>query len=347
MATAEKNSYFSRKVVFLNVMATFLIVLIHSETPLRFGKELTFDSYPFIFCVLQLAAVAVPLFYFISALLFYRDCDWRELPHKLYRRIFTLLIPYLIWNLFFILVYYILRQIPFTASRMNMPHSLDSAKDWLLALWHCRFTPLWFIKYLIFFNLLSPVILLLIKNKWVGLVAVVSFTLAGYILGWSSVSLRYNAAIYLAGAMAGRYLYPSGKNENGPLVRKNQILLLVPMVLMFIVLFITGMKSYGALYLFKIAGPIIVWFTADLAVPESIGKKWKVKPWMGYTFFIYATHQFLLNVEQSLVRSFLPGTPLVLNLTFIITPVITIFVLIFVAGLLSKTKLYGILTGGR
>lgn len=347
MAAVDKNSYFSRKVVFLNVVATILIVLIHSETPLRFGKELTLESYPFIFCVLQLAAVAVPLFYFISALLFYRDCDWGDLPRKLYRRIFTLLIPYLIWNLFFILVYYILRQIPFTATRMNMPHSLDSAKEWLLALWHCRFTPLWFIKYLIFFNLLSPVVLLLIKNKWVGIVAVVGFTVAGYVLGWSSVSLRYNAAIYLAGAMAGRYLYSSGKNEAGPLVKKNLMWLLVPMALIFIVLYIVGMKSYGALYLFKIAGPIIVWFAADLALPESIGQKWKIRPWMGYTFFIYATHQFLLNVEQALIRSLLPGTPLVLNLTFIITPVITIFVLVFVAGYFSKTKLYGVLTGGR
>ena len=107
------------------------------------------------------------------------------------------------------------------------------------------------------------------------------------------------------------------------------------------------MKSYDALYLFKIVGPIVVWFAADLIVPESLGVKWKIKPWMGYTFFIYATHQFLLNVEQALVRSFLPGTPLVLNLTFVITPVITILAIVLVASFFSKTKVYKVLTGGR
>lgn len=347
MAAADRSSYFSRKVVFLNVAATILIVLRHAETPLRFGQEMTMESYPFIFCLFQLTEVAVPLFYFISALLFYRDCEWKNLPQKLYRRIFTLLIPYLLWNLFFILVYYILRHIPFIASRMNMPHSLDTAKDWLLALYHCRFTPLWFIKYLIFFNILSPAILAIIKNKWVGLVAVIGFTIAGYLLGWSSISLEYNAAIYLAGAVAGRYLYAPGQNDSGPVLVRKHIWTLLPMAIVFMALYVAGMESYDALYLFKIAGPIVIWFAVDMIIPESIGSRWKIKPWMLCTFFIYATHQFLLNVEQTIVRSILPGTPLVLNLTFVITPVITIFVIVFIARLFSDTKVYKILTGGR
>ena len=347
MASVDKSSFFSRKIVFLNAFATILIVLIHSETPLRFGQELTFESFPFIFCVLQLAAVAVPLFYFISALLFYRNCEWKDLPHKLYRRIFTLLIPYLLWNLFFVLLYFTIRNIPFLGSRMNMVHSLETGKDWLLAIWHCRFTPLWFIKYLIFFNLLSPAIMLLIKNKWIGLCSVVGLVIAGYFLGWSSVSLEYNAAIYVAGALTGKHLYAPGKNDLTPVLCAKLRWALVPMAIVFVILYVSGMKSYGALFLFKFFAPIIIWFAVDLAIPVSLGSKWKVRPWMGYTFFIYATHQFLLNVEQALARSFLPGTPIVLNLTFIITPVVTILVLVLVAKYFSKTRLYSVLTGGR
>lgn len=347
MATLDKSNYFSRKVVLLNVFATILIVLIHSETPLRFGQPLELSTYPFIYCVLHLATIAVPLFYFISAILFYRNCDWANLPKKLYKRIFSLLIPYLLWNLLFVLIYFTIRKIPILAAKMNMIKSLDTAKDWLLAIWHCRFTPLWFIKYLIFFNLLSPIILLLIKNKWIGITAVIGFIVAGYFLEWSSISLQYNAAIYLGGAMIGKYLYTPGANDSGPILHKKHWYLLIPMYVLFVALYILSIKSYGALYLFKIAGPIIIWFSIDLIIPQYIGSTMKVKPWMGYTFFIYATHQFLLNVEQAVVRSYLPGTPIVLNITFLITPVITLLVIVFIAKYFSKTKVYYVMTGGR
>lgn len=347
MAAVDKNSYFSRKVVFLNVVATILIVLIHSETPLRFGQELTLESYPFIFCVLHLAETAVPLFFFISALLFYRECDWKDIPKKLYRRIFTLLIPFLLWNLFFVALYYALRQIPFTASRMTLVDSLDSAKDWILAIWHTRFTPLWFIKYLIFFNLLSPVVLLLIKNKWVGALTMVVVFVAGGVLGWSSFSLWYSAPVYLAGALAGRYLYAPGQNDAGPVIESSRLWLKWLFAAAFVAFFIVSLKNGNLLYWYKFAGPVIIWYAVDWLVPRYIGQRLQIRPWMGYTFFIYATHQFLLNVEQALVRSFLPGTPLILNLTFIITPVITIFVLVFIARYFSRTKIYGVLTGGR
>lgn len=347
MAVADRSSYFSRKVVFLNVMATILIVLLHSETPLRFGQELTLESYPFIFCVLHLTDVAVPLFFFISALLFYRKCEWQDIPTKLYRRIFSLLIPFLLWNLIFVAIYFALRKIPFTASRMNLVDSLDTAKDWLLAIWHTKFTPLWFIKYLIFFNLLSPAILLLIKNKWVGMTALLALLVAVGRLGLGSFSLWYSAPIYLAGALVGRYLYAPGQNDAGPLLKENVDWLKWIFIAAFAALYIVSLKVEGLVYWYKFAGPIIIWFAVDLLIPNVIGQRWTIKPWMGYTFFIYATHQFLLNVEQALVRSFLPGTPLVLNLTFIVTPVITILAIIFVASFFSKTKVYKVLTGGR
>ena len=82
----SQSTYFTNKIVFLNVILTIMIVLIHSNPLPRYGIEQSFD-YPIIYIVDKLTIVAVPLFFFISAYLFYRNCDWGNLKDKLKKRI--------------------------------------------------------------------------------------------------------------------------------------------------------------------------------------------------------------------------------------------------------------------
>ena len=347
-----KNSYFSKKVVFLNVVATILIVLLHSETPVRWGQELGLQTYPFIWAVYTLAQVAVPLFFFISALLFYRNCEWKDIPTKLYRRIFSLVIPFLIWNVFFVAVYWALQRIPFTASRMVIAAPLDTPLQWIAAVWHTQFTPLWFVKFLIFFCLMSPAIMLIIKNKWVGVVVSVSLFVLSVTNKWDGMSqLLYWLPVYLAGALVGRYLYGHDKDENERLLSAwtdsaKRVATTILSVLL-LTIYVWGVLDENSWTFGRFFCPIAIWFLTDLLLPADFKDTFKVRDWMGYTFFIYATHHFLLNVEQTLVRSFLPSTPFVLNLTFIVTPIVTLLIIICTARLLSRFKFYKVLTGGR
>ena len=342
----DRSSWFSRKVVLMNVIATFLIVLLHSETPLRFGQSLDLGSHPFIFTVFTLTQTAVPLFFFISALLFYRGCEWKDIPRKLYRRIFSLLIPFLLRNLIWGAVYWALARIPFTAGRMSLATPLDTPLQWLDAVWNTRFTPLWFIKYLIFFCLLSPAVMLLIRNKWVGTVAVAGLLTACVLLHWDSFSLEYWAPVYLAGALAGRHLYkPGSEAESGPVVRGPAAAVCFGAA--FLGIYAVAVLHQELWVWWQFAGPLLIWYGFDAFAGRSFGEKFTVRPWMGATFFIYATHYFLINSGQTLVRSFLPASPAVLNITFILTPLVTIPLILLVARWARDWKIYKILTGGR
>ena len=158
------QDYFSKKVTFLNVMLTFFIVLLHSETPIRFGLILD-SSYPLIYATYTVVQIGVPMFFFISAILFYRGCSFSNLEDKYERRVHSLLIPYLLWNTIFVFVYVALTHIPFLQARMNMPpDTLGSVKNVLAAIIHSRCTPLWFVKDLMLLTLLAPVILMLLKD---------------------------------------------------------------------------------------------------------------------------------------------------------------------------------------
>ena len=350
--SVDRSTYFSKKIVLLNVIATVMIVLHHAETPVRWGQPLDWQHYPFIWAVYALAQVAVPLFFFISAILFYRNCEWKDIPQKLYRRIFSLLIPFLIWNVFFVAVYWALQKIPFTAERMAIATPLDTLTQWLKAIWHTQFTPLWFIKDLMFFCLLSPIILLIIKNKWVGIVATIGVFISSVLLHWDGISkLFYWFPVYLSGALVGRYLYGTTRDENTRLFDDwpsgSRVASAIVLGLILVALYVWGVADEGSWVYGRFIGPIAIWFFVDLLLPAGFKDSFTVKDWMGFTFFIYATHHFLLNVEQTLVRAYFPGTSLVLNLTFIVTPIVTLLIIIWTARFLSRFKFYKYLTGGR
>lgn len=103
----ENNNLFSRTVIWLRFPLTALVVLLH--TPIVVGDETTKDlnSLGWVlelktFFSEGLCRVAVPAFFFISGYYFYKSFDkwniniWFE---KINKRIRTLLVPYILWNL--------------------------------------------------------------------------------------------------------------------------------------------------------------------------------------------------------------------------------------------------------
>lgn len=68
---------------------------------------------------------------------------------------------------------------------------------------------------------------------------------------------------------------------------------------------------------------------------------------MHYTFFIYCTHFFILNILQKLIFIYIPISSVFINLVFITSPIITIYLLIQIAKWLSNYSLYKYFTGGR
>lgn len=302
----KTSSYFSKKITFLNVFLTFVIVILHAKTPERWGMPLDMNN-PFIYMVHIFTQIGVPMFFFISGLLFYRNCRFGDIERKLKSRVHSLLIPYIVWNILFVGVFFTLTHIPFIHNKMNMGDVLNDPLEIIYAILNARYTVLWFVKDLMIFCCLSAGIYLTLKNKIVAfsvLILLVINTLFGN-YGYENIFTWF--PMYFSGAIIGKfYLGLSGIYEGISGIMKNRfykISAFLLLIIIFIFLYSLSVKNEDFLFYYRFFSPIILWFVTDLMLIDFLKKRFHVKRWMSYMFFIFCTHQFLLNVLQKILVS--------------------------------------------
>lgn len=149
-----------------------LVTYAHSYGAIREGYSLLgsgWDSYEILKILVSqtLVKVAVPAFFIMSGYLFFANVE--EFTKEIYwqkirRRIKTLLIPYIIWNLM-------------------MAIKLNSLGTILSGLWTPINMPLWFLRDLMIVTLATPILYILIKK-----------------LGWWLIAILF--PIYLTGLFA-------------------------------------------------------------------------------------------------------------------------------------------------
>ena len=124
--------------------------------------------------VSDIAIVGVAGFFLCSGYLFYRNYSWGKVLEKYKTRFVGLLIPYVIWTLLYYFIHVGVSYITPLRAVFNEPPIAVSWKgiaDAVLNYRYCTF--LWFLQFLILFVVLSPLIYLLISNKYMGIVAIV------------------------------------------------------------------------------------------------------------------------------------------------------------------------------
>lgn len=348
----QTDSYFSRKIIFLNTILTFMIVLHHATPNLRFGLPLD-RSTPIIYGLRYLTETAVPLFFFISGMLFYCRCSRSEIKSKIKRRSKSLLLPYILWNTLFFAIYWILSHWEVTASRMNMSEIPNGIVDITRGILDSKFTPLWFVKNLIIYTLLAPLIYFLIHTRILAWLSLIVSTIIGVSFDFSYENALVWLPIYLQGAIAGKYFYSDMSNQRSDAIshlcnkKRNRLIIKNSLIISFIIIYCMVMFHSDYLIIYRYITPILLWMITDLVAANYLENSFEVKKWMGYTFFIYCTHYFILNIMQKLAVLNFEPTEFLLTALMIITPVITIVFLIFLASKLSNCKIYKVLTGGR
>ena len=160
------------KISVISFFLSILIMSIHCYNVHIYGLQEAEDGLSravlhFETCANKLEAVCVPMFYAVSGYLFFRDFTWRGLPGKWKRRVFTLVIPYILWCTLSYLFYVAASFIPPVAKRINSestPLPEISLSSWLSCIRNSTYTPLWFVKSLIILTVLAPVVWLLFRN---------------------------------------------------------------------------------------------------------------------------------------------------------------------------------------
>lgn len=129
-----------------------------------------------------ISGIAVPTFFLISGYLFFQGLEnwnWGIWRAKIARRIHTLMIPYLIWNV----LRFIFNVLTVGALFIH-GHKLEQFKAWLsentglFTLWAMPetgmpvHTPFWFIRDLIVLVVLSPLSYFFLRKKYTGCIVI-------------------------------------------------------------------------------------------------------------------------------------------------------------------------------
>lgn len=343
------SSYDSKKIAVLNVIAIIAVLFIHSYYIEAESYEYA-GNFQKITGTNGMAGLAVPLFYFISGLLFFKNVNYLDdCISGMKKRVRTLLIPYVLGNLFYVACFLLLFILPMSASYVNdnivSNISLDNPLESLLyvfvkpAGFH-----LWFLRDLIAYAAISPLLFWSYrKMPWITLIAL--FVLFG---GIRSCGITY---FYLGGLIAMCY----GLEKFQAFISHKVLLTTTGILFLGCLMTIIpwGKGIIVSPYLQQtvyLNGVIAVWGGYNYFVSEQDTKLikclLKLNP---YTFFIYLLHEPVFNVIKKVTLKVVGVSEWSLIILYIVNPFILICLLVGVAIVLQKIvpSAYRILTGGR
>lgn len=294
-----------------------------------------------------LCRLAVPCFFFVSGYLFFtkmQEWDWACYKGKLKKRVRTLLVPYLLWNVIAAALLYSYRSWRMRLDGLDPVSFIAQVKEWG-GWWDADVSfdgPLWFIRHLMFLCLLAPLVWYLVK-RW-GL----------YWLALCSVALMFSSSFEgICTFSAGAYFQIHGKDLLGEL-RKVR----VPAYIMSILLLAGIVLVYDNSFLYVLFRGLFILFgiiaAFNLVSSALEGGSFKVRPFLGLSsFFIFAAHNILIlhDVARWAVLHLIPGrgTELFNCIDLFLRPTIAVFVCLLLYWLMSRLmpRTMAVLTGGR
>lgn len=330
------------KITFVSFILSILIVIYHSDCKRAqnyINHDILYYSSEFISYIINLA---VPTFFIISSALFYRNFTLNSYSSKVKSRIKSLLIPYLLWNTFYYILFLICSLMPFLNGRFNSTVDFDIINN-VIGILNSQFTPLWFVKNLMIYTLVSPIIYLIISKIKIGVIFLLTIFTINLFHPFEYKSCLYWLPMYMFGALLGIHFKDLFFNYKFKSTRLTCLLILI--IVCYAILNITY-ENRILLYIYRCLSPIAFWIIIDSFV--NFGSI-KIKDYYKYSFFIYANHFFLLTGIQKIIYLLNINQQVTFTICYFVIPPITIFLLILTASILEKkaNHLFQISTGGR
>lgn len=299
-----------------------------------------------------LGRLPVPCFFLFSGYFFFNKItglNTHIYTCQLKKRVRTLLIPYLSWNIIYIVVIYI-KNLFFYLLGKDIDDSYTGLNNWSLynILWGMPLNfPLWYLRDLIVMTILSPLFYYYFRyTKILGLVLILFIYLSTFesgIPGLSTTAIFY----FGLGAFMGQFKY-------------NMLKFTVPFGRITIILAITGLSI--AMY-YTVSSFNEYWIRVFLVfgVPSVLLLGYKCLNYVSLkkrliflapmVFFIYASHMiYILGwFKGALSKSFLANSDWGMLLGYFIVPLLCIGAISILYRLMkSKTpRILNIITGNR
>lgn len=348
---------FSTKVIFFNFFYSLIMICYHANATVHF--ETVISSGSLIDRLLKgidqifTGQSGTYFFMMLSAFLLYRDLTPDNALEKVKRRIHTLLIPWILWNLIGLVSYH-----PFGRS----------IKSIVIDYFMSRFCgQLWFVQALMLFLVFIPVFLRVFKIKGVRTVALILVFGWGCLLYMGDLSLQFLAAftseqfcreitrilvhlpIYCLGAYLGLnhadFIMEEDYNE------KHRKIIVTGAAAMIVISYLPVAEFFQVIcFMLRSAA---LWAICSMEM-FTFEPKW----WMQISFYTYAIHNFILHFIAEFVhlsgifaKQYASGTISIefallwricmTGITFVLAAVSAVILMKFVP------RFYELLSGGR
>lgn len=341
----NRDTYFSKKITVINFILSISIVILHANCSDLLNSNIIYLEKLFNF-IRIITDAAVPTFFIISAYLLYKNYDIKNYLRKLKRRISSNVVPYIIWSAFFLTCFLILDNIPIIGEIVNssIEYSLSGIFKYLLLA--KSDPPLWFLRTLFEFVIISPIIYLLVrKNKVFGWIFFMIALIINGIIKFSYTeltSILFWMPIFIAGCNLSFHYF---KIENVQRVDKR-----ISYACLFI-LFIIGIsllnisdKSF-IYYLYRMISPIAIWNIIDLFDINKLSES----KYVNYSFFIFCCHYPVIFVVKKILSKVIGISTIGVLIIYIFTIIVSLIIILCLAFILKKyfNKIWNIINGNR
>lgn len=326
----------SSKIKIASLLCTMMVVYRHSLNYLAFFNSWTGHGISGFVedGISLLTEIAVPYFFIISGFFFFRISYYEKKNYfkMLEKKAKTLLIPFIFWNIVggVILCLY---------NRTQVGDSIvDCVQQLFMSNWY---GPLWYVRDLMTLMLLVPLYgwIFLCNKSWLYLIIVLLLFYYWMPSDGNWISTESVLFFFLGGILQ-KYV---------KIVEMQMPYKMIMGCTILWVLYSFGFIPIENTYLHKIntiLGLVIFWQLVNLLTAKQ-GEK--LLTLSSYSFLIYVMHLYLIKVmKQGLGALFFENDMMAL-LSYILLPLITMFIIIVIGRLWVKTSLvtYNLVTGGR
>ena len=205
---------FWKKKEFISFLSSVLVLFIHSY----FAMDNTSNSLASVinhkfsfFFSRSITQFAVPMFFMLSGISFFKGYNNEKYLTKIKSRIHTLVIPYLLWNTVWMLweifcSYSFVSK--FSATGEQYPLTIASILKGIF-FYGCN-TPFWFLFDIIIFSFAAPLLFVIIRNKYVGIISIACISIASLFGIHIPTDLFYypmSIVFYLTGGIIGYHFF--------------------------------------------------------------------------------------------------------------------------------------------
>jgi len=293
--------------------------------------------------------IAVPMFFLISGFLFFNNFALSDYRKIIFKKVKTLLIPYIFWSSLVVFIYFIIQLLPqFHHFFVNELIRTYSFSELIMTTYvDPKNYPLWFMRDLMIMILISPLILYLLKKKKKIFLSITFLT-------WLIIDEKNSDTLLFFSLGAYFALF----NKNILSIQSNKTLIFIICISYTLLLFLkTTLISFSnnhnelillMLHKFNILlGIILIWYTSNnIVIFFKMKKLWYLTE---YTFLFYVFHEPLLSILTKGGISFLGNGSMISLILYLLIPIIIIPFLVLIGRGLKNymPELANIITGNR